>query len=121
MKPALAVIPEKWSWHHRALSRLRDTLRKERDERSLAAREPAERGGADVIDVANDACELESLLALVAQEQTELAEVDAALARIRAGTYGVCELTGEPIDRERLRAVPWTRFSRPAAAQQERA
>ncbi len=77
MKAAPHVIPAKWSWHHRALSRLRDTLLKERDERSLAAREPAERGGADVIDAANDACELESLLALMAQEQTELAEVAA--------------------------------------------
>jgi RNA polymerase-binding transcription factor DksA len=44
-------------------------------------------------------------------------EVDAAIKRIQEGTYGVCELTGKPITRDRLSAVPFTRFS--AEAQKE--
>src|SRR5437016_4837098 len=40
----------------------------------------------------------------------ELAEIDAALARIDAGTYGICEVCGQPIEEERLEAVPYTRF-----------
>ena len=36
---------------------------------------------------------------------------------IRSGTYGVCELTGNAIEAERLTAIPWTRFS--AEAQRE--
>ncbi|MFN7141747.1 MAG: TraR/DksA family transcriptional regulator, partial [Limisphaerales bacterium] len=34
-----------------------------------------------------------------------------ALHRIQKGTYGICELTGKPIESARLKAVPWTRFS----------
>ena len=30
---------------------------------------------------------------------------------MKDGTYGVCEVTGEPIDKERLTAVPFARFS----------
>ena len=33
--------------------------------------------------------------------------VDKALAKIAAGTYGICEKCGEPIPRERLRALPY--------------
>jgi RNA polymerase-binding protein DksA len=36
-----------------------------------------------------------------------LAEIDAALARIDAGTYGTCVVCGRTIDEERLRAVPY--------------
>lgn len=38
-----------------------------------------------------------------------LNEVEAALARLDAGTYGICESCGEPIDADRLEAVPTAR------------
>lgn len=37
-----------------------------------------------------------------------LREVRDALKRIQKGTYGKCIVDGEPIDEERLEAVPWT-------------
>jgi DnaK suppressor protein len=37
-----------------------------------------------------------------------LRQIDAALQRIDDGTYGTCEIGGEPIGEERLRAIPWT-------------
>jgi DnaK suppressor protein len=37
-------------------------------------------------------------------------EIDAALQRIEAGSYGTCEICGEPIGGERLSAIPWTRL-----------
>ena len=40
-----------------------------------------------------------------------LLEIETALARIERGNYGVCEETDEPIEVERLRALPWTRLS----------
>jgi len=46
----------------------------------------------------------------VAQDENllgELHEIDRALARIDDGTYGLSEVTGEPIPIERLRALPW--------------
>jgi RNA polymerase-binding transcription factor DksA len=48
-------------------------------------------------------------------EENSFAEVEAALQRIRNGTYGICEATGKPISLDRLRAIPWTRFCREAA------
>jgi RNA polymerase-binding protein DksA len=42
--------------------------------------------------------------------QYTLSEIDAALARIDDGTYGICEICGKPIGEERLRAIPWARL-----------
>jgi DnaK suppressor protein len=39
----------------------------------------------------------------------ELIEIQAAIERVDAGTYGRCERCGEPIPDERLRAIPWAR------------
>ena len=43
--------------------------------------------------------------------RTLLMEIDFALGRIRAGTFGICEETEEPIESERLLALPYTRLS----------
>ncbi len=44
-----------------------------------------------------------------AEAARELREIEAALARIADGTYGVCEVCGGAIGRDRLRALPATR------------
>lgn len=36
--------------------------------------------------------------------------IERAIEKIEAGTYGICELCGEPIDRERLEEVPYVRY-----------
>jgi DnaK suppressor protein len=51
------------------------------------------------------------LLATQRRLREQLMEIEAALARIEKGTYGVCEETEEPIECERLLAIPWTRLS----------
>lgn len=43
--------------------------------------------------------------------RSQLLEIESALARIENGSYGLCEETEEPIEVERLRAIPWTRLS----------
>ncbi|HEY7397418.1 MAG TPA: TraR/DksA C4-type zinc finger protein [Gaiellaceae bacterium] len=40
--------------------------------------------------------------------QQTLEQIDAALARIQDGTFGLCETCGKPIAPERLQAIPWT-------------
>jgi len=47
--------------------------------------------------------------ALIQQAVRHLEEIDAAVARVRTGTYGVCEVCGEPIPEGRLVARPTTR------------
>ena len=46
-------------------------------------------------------------LALSAQAQDKVAEIDAALARIADSTYGICVTSGQAIPKDRLRAIPW--------------
>lgn len=41
----------------------------------------------------------------------QLLEVELALVRIQRGSFGICEETEEPIEKERLLALPFTRFS----------
>ncbi len=118
MQAILRKIPNKWSWHYRTLLRIRDSLVRESEEREAAAREGLERGGSDVIDVANDQTGHEELVAEISMERAELVEVEAALDRLRRGTYGICQLTGQPISPERLHVLPWTRLSVAAAVQQ---
>lgn len=48
-----------------------------------------------------------------------LAEIEAALARIETGKFGVCEETEEPIEHDRLLAIPWTRLSIEGAEMRE--
>ncbi|MDA8284581.1 MAG: TraR/DksA C4-type zinc finger protein [Actinomycetota bacterium] len=45
-------------------------------------------------------------LALSAQARAAIEEIDRALAKIQAGTYGVCERCGQPIAEARLEALP---------------
>jgi RNA polymerase-binding transcription factor DksA/actin-like ATPase involved in cell morphogenesis len=59
----------------------------------------------------------ECVLNLMFSDQNILSEIDEALRRIHAGTYGICEETGKPIGRARLDAIPYARYS--AAAQRE--
>jgi RNA polymerase-binding protein DksA len=47
-------------------------------------------------------------LALRDHNRQHLAEIDAALARLDAGSYGTCTSCGNPIHPDRLEALPWT-------------
>lgn len=61
-------------------------------------------------DFAERATEIEGdevLEGLETSALQETAQIEAALARIAAGTYGVCEACGEPIDEKRLAALPY--------------
>jgi len=51
--------------------------------------------------------ERERDLALSAQARQTIDDIDAALARIKEGTYGYSLASGRPISRERLEAIPW--------------
>ena len=59
--------------------------------------------------------------ALVRQVRGHLAEVEAALARVEAGSYGVCEECGSPIGDARLEALPVARLCIACATESRRA
>ena len=51
--------------------------------------------------------ERERDLALSAQARQMIADIDAALERLKTGAYGYSLVSGRPISRERLEAIPW--------------
>jgi RNA polymerase-binding transcription factor DksA len=71
-------------------------------------------------DAGTDTFDRDFALSLVSNEQEALAEIEAAIVRIKNGTYGICELTGKPINKERLQAVPFARFSVESQTEVER-
>jgi DnaK suppressor protein len=65
----------------------------------------------DPSDEATDSLMQHEALAGSQHAERLLTEVEAALARMDAGTYGTSEISGEPIGYARLSAVPWARLS----------
>jgi DnaK suppressor protein len=63
----------------------------------------------EVEEAAQRTAELTHDLELEERERPLLAEVERALAKLSQGTYGLSELSGDPIPFERLAAVPWAR------------
>ena len=66
---------------------------------------------ADENETADKFEEFETNKGIMDKLQKQLTEVEAALDRIENGTYGICENTQKPIDRDRLEANPSSRFS----------
>jgi len=58
-------------------------------------------------DIATATFDREMASSLEENSTKVLGEIDAALLRIDEGTYGTCERCGNPIDVERLEALPW--------------
>ncbi len=112
-------INPRWTWHQRVLLALRERLLTERQARLTEAAQPLEPHSMDPADSASDEFDHAVALAMLSAEQDALHEIEAALHRIRTGTYGRCEISGNPISAARLRAIPWTRFARTAEAEQE--
>lgn len=71
-------------------------------------------------DQGTDNFDREFAASLLSNEQDVLYEIDEALRRVEGGTYGVCESTGEPIERERLKVLPFARYCVAAQAEMER-
>ncbi len=71
-------------------------------------------------DAGSDAYDRDFALNLLSQEQDALYEIEEAIGRIKLGTYGICEISGKKIMRERLEAIPFARFTVECQAQLER-
>ncbi len=56
---------------------------------------------------ASQVFEQQRTLALRDRARLQLEQVEAALARLDAGTFGICGSCGKPIAAERLEALPW--------------
>jgi RNA polymerase-binding transcription factor len=97
--------------YKRLLLAKRDELMVEREEGSAPVPASGDMSG-DLIDRAVADTEAELQIRLRQADGRVLKAIDAALERMRAGTYGVCESCGQPISKVRLEAVPWARLCR---------
>jgi RNA polymerase-binding transcription factor DksA len=95
----------------RALEHERSALRS-----ALAAHQREGRGVAteenDDADTAGRIIDQDDALRLAGFDRALLTDVEHALAKLDAGTYGTSEDSGVPISLERLRAMPWARRTR---------
>jgi RNA polymerase-binding transcription factor len=87
-----------------------ETVRKKLEEEraQLLARSipPPEIARGDEADLAAMEQAKERALWLANDQKQRLAQIDQALARIAAGTYGICDICGQPIAPERMEANP---------------
>lgn len=92
--------------------------------RQLAdAREQSENDSAysfHMADAGTDAMEREKLYMMIARQQKYIGYLDRALERIDNKVYGICKVTGKPIAKERLMAVPHTEISIEAKLKQKK-
>lgn len=97
-------------------SQLRDQLAAERADLERQLDELESDGSAapdfdeNFADSAQVAAEQGENATLAATFRDQLGEVEGALARLDAGTYGTCEVCGTTITAARLEAMPATRF-----------
>ncbi len=61
-------------------------------------------------DMGSETFEREKDMAILSTLEDQVGEVDQALKRLEAGTYGFCEACGKPIGDERLEVVPTARY-----------
>ncbi len=64
----------------------------------------------DLVDIASSDIDKTTLEALGTQEMKRLRLIEAALARIENGKYGMCLKSGKPIPKERLEAIPYALY-----------
>ncbi len=70
-----------------------------------------DKAGGDEADQTMNLMAENDFLSSQSRLREQLLEIEFALARIEGGRFGICEETEEPIETERLRALPWTRLS----------
>jgi|ERR1051325_250974 RNA polymerase-binding transcription factor DksA len=110
-------VDPKWKTHYDTLIDLRRQLGERKGGLTEIAREEQQAFSLHMADAGTDEFDRDFALSMISSDQNALYEIEEALGRIRTGSYGTCELTGRPIEAERLAAIPWTRFS--AEAQRE--
>ena len=105
------------------LLRRAEQLRRELQAARESAQPAASAAGAEVEDLKDRAAQSEASVVSDAEQERdldELAQVEAALARLAAGRYGECADCGEPIGEARLAAMPAAECCAGCQARRER-
>ncbi len=71
-------------------------------------------------DAGTDTMHLDYVYIQIERQKSLIGYLDRALERVNNKTYGICRVTGSPIPRERLEAIPHTEISVEAKLQENR-
>lgn len=120
-----AAVPEKFKRYYKLLIELRNHVTGQVDQHSEETlKRSAKEDSGDLssygTDGGTDSFDRDFALSLVANEQEALSEIESAIQRIKSGAYGVCEHTGKLIPKDRLVAVPFTRYTAEAMKEIEK-
>lgn len=118
--PKKIKVRPQWERYYRNLLELRDRLMHQMDGLAKETAEALPGYSLHMADSGTDNFDRDFALSLLSSDQDAIYEIEEALKRIEKNTYGVCELTGKPIPKARLAAIPWTRFTVEAQAQLEK-
>ncbi len=113
------IRPE-WSKYYDHLLELRERLLAQMNGLAKDSAEEMASYSLHMADSGTDNFDRDFALSLLSSDQDAVYEIEEALKRIEKDAYGICELTGKPIPKARLDAIPWTRFTVEAQAQLER-
>lgn len=105
------LSPQQLGALHKKLLRERDRIISDYHRDYTAAQSIHEEGVEDLEELASLDLDREFLFARSEDDREMLLQIEEALQRMDEGTYGICLWSGEPIPIERLRLIPWARFS----------
>src|SRR3954471_16353853 len=112
-------INAEWRQHYERLRELREQMSDAKRTMANDAKEERSTYSIHMADAASDTYDSDWALSMLSSDQNALYEIEQAMNRIENGTFGTCELTGKPIEADRLTAIPWTRFSMESQRQLE--
>jgi DnaK suppressor protein len=113
-------IKAEWNKYYTNLLDLRERLLNQMSGLAKESAQEMSNYSLHMADSGTDNFDRDFALSLLSSDQDAIYEIEEALKRIEKNTYGICELTGKPIPRTRLDAIPWTRFTVEAQGQLER-
>ncbi|ADV46106.1 RNA polymerase-binding protein DksA [Nitratifractor salsuginis] len=104
------LTPEEMKEFERELNARKEQILKNLDEAKnkmtlMQNQEPKDEGDYAALAVEADIDER-----IIQQQRAELNEIEIALGKIKAGTYGICEMCEEPIGIERLKVKNFARY-----------
>ena len=113
-------IPRKWKKYYNLLVDLRKRYSSgvaSRSEEVMKRSAKDDSGdlssyGQHLADAGSGSFERDLAYNMISNQTEILSEIEAAISRIKSGTYGICEVTGEPIPEKRLEAIPFTRYTK---------
>jgi DnaK suppressor protein len=102
-----SLLQEKHSEIEAQLAGLRKKIKKSLDEDRVYERNTGDPDS----DFINESSELVKDELMIRSLEKTLRDIDDALLSMEEGVYGICQKTGRPIAPERLKAIPWAKYS----------